>query len=159
MATITVTHIGGSAFEIGTRGHTTYVDQPRPGGVEVGPSPTELFVAGIAACAGYYAEEFLRRHGLPHQGVRVECDWLQRAAEPVRVSRVRLRVVTPEELPEAWRAPLLAAVDNCTVRNSLRQPPDVAVSLATAPPGHAATDLIATELVTELTSAEPRGPA
>lgn len=133
MARITVTHLGGDAFDVHTRGHTFCTDQPSPGRVEIGPTPTEVFVAGLAACAGYYAEHFLRRHNLPHQGLRVECDWALRAAAPSRITRVRMRVVPPEPLPQPWRDGLIAAVRECTVHNSLRQPPDIAVEVSDQP--------------------------
>jgi uncharacterized OsmC-like protein len=131
MARITVTHLGADSFEITTRGHTLSTDQPSPGRVEIGPTPTELFVAGIAACAGFYAERFLRRHGLPHRGVRVQCDWAWRSVEPSRITRIALRVSPPEPIPESLRDGLINAVESCTVRNSLRQPPDVSIELST----------------------------
>ena len=40
-------------FDIQIRGHTITVDQPTEiGGDDVGPTPTELFVAGLASCVG-----------------------------------------------------------------------------------------------------------
>src|SRR6266540_5083244 len=62
---LTVTHLYGDAFEIEVRGHHLTVDQPvDAGGADLGPTPTELFAASLAACVGFYAVRFLRRHGL-----------------------------------------------------------------------------------------------
>jgi uncharacterized OsmC-like protein len=130
MSTITVTHLDEDRFRIDVRGHHLLVDQIGPDSEDVGPNPTELFVASLTACVGHYAARFLRRHGLPHTGLRVDCDWLMLAAEPARVGRVRLRVSTPEPVPEELRATMSAAVEHCTVHNSLRQPPQVTISLA-----------------------------
>lgn len=132
MAMITVTHLGGDAFDICTRDHTVTIDQPVPGRIEVGPTPTELFVASLAGCAAYCVEQFLRRHGLPYHGLRVEAGWAMRAATPARISRVNLRIVPPEPVPEYHCAELIAAVEACTVRNSLREPPAISVDLAGA---------------------------
>lgn len=133
MATVSVAHQTGNQFEIDIRGHQLWVDQPGKGAPgEAGPTPTELFVASLAACVGHYAVAFLRRHELAYQGLRVECDWVMRAAQPARVGRVDLRVMPPGEVPEQARAGLQAAVEQCTVHNSLRQPPPVTVSLAGA---------------------------
>lgn len=132
MAKITVTHLGADAFEIHTRSHSFYTDQPSPGRVEIGPTPTELFVAALAACAGFYAEHFLRRHGLAHHGLRVDCAWALRVGEPSRVTRVSLTVTPPGSLPQEWHADLISAVKECTVHNSLLRPPDIAIELATA---------------------------
>ncbi len=130
MAMITVTHLGSDAFEIHSRDHTIYVDQPAAGRVEIGPTPTELFVASLAGCAAHYAEHFLRRHDLPYEGLRVECGWAMRVAPPARVTRVNIRVIPPETVPPYWRAELVAAVEACTVHNTLRQPPAVSVELS-----------------------------
>jgi uncharacterized OsmC-like protein len=130
MATITVTHLGGDRFRAGVRGHQVVVDQPhRDGGSEAGPSPTELFVTSLATCVGYYAARFLRRNDLPYDGLRVDCDWTMLAARPARVSRVRLAVTTPGEVPADLREPLREAMDECTVHNSLRHPPQVVLTL------------------------------
>lgn len=123
-------NLEADSFDIHTRGHTISVDQPAPGRVEVGPSPTELFVASIAGCAAYYAEQFLGRHGLPYEGLRVECGWAMRPTAPARVTRVNLRVIPPGAVPEYRRAELIAAVEECTVHNSLRQPRAISVELS-----------------------------
>lgn len=135
MATVTVLHERDHQFRIEVRGHQLRVDQPRRGSdvPEAGPTPTELFVTSLAACVGHYATSFLRRHELAYQGLRVDCDWMMRAAEPARVSRVQLRVTPPGEVPEQLRAAMHEAMEQCTVHNSLRQPPAVTVSLAQVP--------------------------
>lgn len=128
MAHMTVRHLGGDAFAIGIRGHEILVDQRSPDGAERGPTPVELFVASLASCAAHYAHRYLRDHGLP-QELAVECDWLMRAGTPHAVGSVRLRVVTPTPLTVLARQEMLAAVDTCTVQNSIR-PPLPAVSVA-----------------------------
>src|SRR5690606_40807050 len=50
MATITVTHVSGDKFRVGVREHELYVDQVQRDAEEAGPTPTELFVASLAAC-------------------------------------------------------------------------------------------------------------
>lgn len=143
MATITVTQQAEDQFRIDVRGHQLLVDQPHRDGDEAGPSPTELFVASLAACVGHYAVGFLRRHKLAHTGLRVDCDWAMLAAQPARVGRIRLRVVPPSGVPAELHAGLREAMEHCTVHNTLRQPPPVTVTLVdarpapTSPPGSA----------------------
>jgi uncharacterized OsmC-like protein len=49
-------YLGGDRFVLEVRGHQLYVDQPREaGGSDAGPTPTELFVASLAGCVGFYA--------------------------------------------------------------------------------------------------------
>jgi putative redox protein len=133
MARVSTTHVADDQFHIDIRGHKLTVDQPHPD--EAGPSPTELFVASLAACVGHYAVRFLRAHSLPYEGLRVACDWKLLAVEHARVSRVRMEVSTPEPVPAELRDGMQEAMDHCTVHNSLRQPPQVVISLLETPAG------------------------
>ena len=130
MARMTVRHLSGDAFDIDIRGHSIVVDQRSPAFDERGPTPVELFVASLAACAGHYAHRYLADNDRPHHGLAVECDWLMRAGTPHAVGSIRLRVITPAALPPHARQGLLAAIDACTVQNSIRPPlPAVSVEL------------------------------
>lgn len=130
MARMTVHHRSGDAFDIDIRGHSLVVDQRSPNYDERGPTPVELFVASLASCAAHYAHRYLRDTDRPHQGMAVECDWLMRAGTPHAVGSLRLRIVTPAPLPVHARQELLAAIDACTVQNSIRPPlPAVSVEL------------------------------
>lgn len=125
---IVVTSQGGDAYSITFGPHTVVVDQPVPaGGTDTGPTPTELFVAGLAGCVGYYAGKYLREHDLdPSVVVRTRYKW---ALAPNRVARVELAVEAPG-LTDAHRAAFHEAIDHCSVHNSLRQPPSVEVTVA-----------------------------
>ncbi len=126
---MTVRHQGGDRFEIDVRGHRVIVDQPAgAGGGDEGPTPTELFVAGLASCVGFYAERFLRRHSLPVEGLEVRCQFAMDPV-PARVASVQLGVVVPAFLNEPYRRALLAVVDHCTVHNSIRQEPEVGIAV------------------------------
>lgn len=128
---ITVTHLSGDRFAIGVRGHRLLVDQPvADGGQDAGPTPTELFVASLAACVGFYAGRFLRRHGLPHDRLRVDGRATMSAGRPARVASITLRIAGVPELPDNRREGLLAVVEHCTVHNSLRQTPTIRIDLA-----------------------------
>jgi len=124
-----VTHDAGDRFAIEIRGHTVVVDQPEAlGGDDEGPTPTELFVASLASCVGFYARRYLARHRLDATGLRVEVAW-DMATKPARVGEVTMRVVVPAGVPAERRAGLLAQASHCTVHNSLHQPPEVAIEL------------------------------
>lgn len=130
---LTVSHLYADAFEIDVRGHHVTVDQPvAAGGADLGPTPIDLFVASLAACAGLYAARFLRRHGLAasEDGLRVHCEASMSSELPARIAAVSLRLTGLPELTERQRAALLAVVDHCTVHNSIRQAPRVRIELA-----------------------------
>ena len=110
---------------------TSLVDQPATdGGDDAGPTPTELFVASLATCVGFYAERFLRRHGLGADLLRVECHPSMSADRPARVAAITLRMGGLPELSGRRRDGLRAVVEHCTVHNSIRQAPRIEVDLA-----------------------------
>jgi putative redox protein len=128
---IAVTHLSGDRFAVQVRGHRLEVDQPvAAGGEAAGPTPTELFAASLAACVGFYAERFLRRHGLERDRLRVDCHAAMSADRPSRVATIALRIDGLPELPPNRRDALLAVVEHCTVHNSIRKAPTIEIGLA-----------------------------
>lgn len=124
---IVVTAQGGDAYSIAFGPHTVVVDQPvSAGGTDLGPTPTEIFVAGLAGCVAYYGGKYLRENGLdPALTVRLRYKW---ALSPNRVARMQLTVEAPE-LPDEHRAAFQDAIDHCSVHNTLREPPTVEIAV------------------------------
>jgi putative redox protein len=130
MANIEVRYSTGDRFLVQFRDHHVVVDQPKEaGGDDVGPTPTELFVGGLAACVGFYTERFFLRHGLAADGLRVDCDFRLSTHSPSRVGAIEIRVILPAGFPAERRAALMAVIEHCTVQNSLRTPPEVLITL------------------------------
>jgi len=120
-------------FRIRIRGHELVTDQPKEaGGDDMGPTPTELFMAGLAGCIGFFAERYLRRHGLTVEGLKVECYFGMSEDRPSRVEAVEIRVFLPKGFPEERREPLLRVVSKCTVHNTMEQPPPLEIELVMA---------------------------
>ena len=119
----------GDRFAIQVRGHRVVVDQPAEmGGDDVGPTPTELFVASLASCVGFYARRYLSRHDLDATGLSVEVSYTM-ATKPSRVGDVTLRLVVPAGVPAERQAALLAMAGHCTVHNTLHVTPEVKIAL------------------------------
>jgi uncharacterized OsmC-like protein len=136
MPNLRVASQGGDRFALQVRGHRLVCDQPlAEGGQDTGPTPTELFVASLAACVAHYARRFLARHDLDPGGLRVEADFTMSTDRPARVDTITLRLLLPQPLEANRRRALRAVVDHCTVHNSLRTPPEVRVTLTE--PAHA----------------------
>jgi len=130
MADIVVRHEGGDRFRVTVRGHMLLVDQPDgPRGEDLGPTPTELFVASLASCVGFYAERYLVRHDLPLDGLEVHCRYEMSEQRPARVDSIDIEVALPMELSASRREALQRVVEHCTVHNSLRMPPEVVTSI------------------------------
>jgi uncharacterized OsmC-like protein len=130
MADIVVRHEGGDRFCVSVRGHMFLVDQPNgERGRDLGPTPTELFVASLASCVGFYAERYLVRHDLPLAGLEIRCRYEMSEQRPARVGSIEIDVLPPSELSAARREALQRVVEHCTVHNSLRMPPEVVTSI------------------------------
>lgn len=125
---IVVRYVDGDRLTAVVRGHEVTVDQPVEDGRDLAPNPTELFVAGLATCVGFYAERYLRRHDLDPAGLVVDCDFDHSHDGPSRVGEVRISVTAPG-LPEARREPFARVIEHCTVHNSLVRPPIVRMEL------------------------------
>jgi putative redox protein len=127
-ATISVRYLGGDRLGISVREHQLSADQPvEGGGGDTAATPTELFLAGLAGCVAFYAERYLRRHGLATDGLLVACDWAW-AHEPLRVGAVELTVQAPGLPPERAEA-FRRVIEQCPIHNTLRQPPHVRFKL------------------------------
>ena len=125
-----VTHLGGDAFAIDVGEHRVVVDQPvAAGGEDRGPTPTDLFVGSLASCAAFFARRFLRRHVPADTALEVDCVFEMSDERPARVREVVLTVQVGTTLPEDVRAGVLRAVEQCTVQNSLRTAPALAVRI------------------------------
>ncbi len=126
---LNVRHLGGDRFAIDIRGHTVTVDQPADmGGEDTAPSPTELFIAGLASCIAFYARRYLRRHQIPEDGLAVATAY-ELTTRPARVSQVEVRITPPAALPADRREAFLAVASHCTVHNSLEQAPSVTIAI------------------------------
>ena len=129
MATIRVRHRHGDRFDVRIRAHDLTTDQPLDaGGEDLGPTPTELFVASLAACVGYYAERYLRRHALPVEGLEVDAGF-EMGERPARVTSVVIDVRLPRGFPSERLEALSRVVEHCTVHNSIRRAPEVRIGL------------------------------
>src|SRR4029450_12892016 len=143
MPNLSVAHQTGDRFQLQVRGHRLTCDQPpADGGTDQGPTPTELFVASLAACVGFYARRALARHHLDATGLRVEAAYTMSPDRPARVDTITLRLLLPQPLEPNRRRALLAVVEHCTVHNSLSTPPQVRITLS-APAGPSPAPLAA----------------
>jgi putative redox protein len=124
-----VRHLDGDQFAIDIRGHQIHVDQPADaGGEDTAPTPTELFVAGLASCVAFYARRYLARHNIDPAGLAVAATFTI-GGPPTRVTDITVRLTPPPALPAERRGAFYAVASGCTVHHSLKRPPAVAISL------------------------------
>jgi uncharacterized OsmC-like protein len=127
---LVVHHLDGDRFTIDVRGHTLLVDQPTDaGGSDTAPTPTELFVAGLASCVAFYARRYLARHQFDSNGMTVSASY-EIGGRPTRVQGIKILVTPPVGLPIERRDAFLAVASHCTVHNTLTEPADIEIGLA-----------------------------
>jgi uncharacterized OsmC-like protein len=133
MSEIEVRHEDGDRYRIGVRGHEIVVDQPvLDGGEDMGPTPTELFVAGLASCVAFYGGRFLRRHDIPADGFAVRCRFEFASDRPARVGAIAVDVTLPCGFPERRRAAFRSVIEHCTVHNSITRAPEIGIAIVEA---------------------------
>ena len=125
-----MSYLGGESYAVATRGHALLTDQPpAAGGADTAMTPTELLVASLSSCVAFYAGRYLARHGLNRDGLHITATFTTATDRPARVGAVRLTIRVPGGIPPTRKAGLLAVASHCTVHNTLRQPPDIAIEL------------------------------
>jgi ribosomal protein S12 methylthiotransferase accessory factor len=104
-------------------GFSMLTDQPASAGGEgKAPSPFDLFLASLAACAGFYALRFCQERGLSTEGLHVAME-TDRDNAHKRIASIRIAITPPEDFPEKYRAALLRSVNQCSVKRHLEEPP------------------------------------
>lgn len=128
-------YLGQAKFEVAARGHRLICDQPlENGGADEGMSPPEFLLASLAACAGYYAAEYLKARRLPAGELEVRV-FAEKERQPARIDSFQIEVTTPG-LDERHREGVLRAVQACLIHNTLLHTPSVRVWVnSTAPVG------------------------
>jgi prolyl-tRNA editing enzyme YbaK/EbsC (Cys-tRNA(Pro) deacylase)/uncharacterized OsmC-like protein len=124
-------YVDGKKFETEIGRHRILTDQPvSQGGTNAGPSPPELLLASLGACAGHYAEEYLRTRSLPSRGLEVHVD-AQKGTQPARLASFHISVTIPE-IDEKHRLGVLRSVKACLIHNTLLTSPLIEVEVSAA---------------------------
>jgi putative redox protein len=125
MARITVKHRHGQSFDIRVRGYALISDEPVTlGGDDEGPTPTELMVAGLAACAADETVSCLASSGEKFEPTEVGADFAW-DLDSGRVASIRLSISLADEISDSTRDNVLRAMRSCAARKMLVEPPTI----------------------------------
>ena len=118
---IEVSFPGGMAVDATLKGHTVHTDQPlHAGGGDTAPAPFDLFLASLAACAGFYALRFCQQRDIGTAGLGVT---LTPVRGDKRLDTIRIDLRLPPGFPEKYRDAIVRAVDQCAVKRAILDPP------------------------------------
>lgn len=121
--TLKVGFPGGKKVDVDAGDFLVETDQCiKAGGDASAPEPFDLFLSSLASCAGIYALNFCQSRNLPTEGLVLEMDW-ERDDKPPFDARVHYRLALPEGFPDKYRGSILKAMDLCTVKRYLHNPP------------------------------------
>ncbi len=100
-------------------------DQPESSGGEgSAPEPFSLFLASIGTCAGFYVKSFCDKRELEPEGIKITQS-MNFDGEKRLVNEIEIHIELPESFPQKYQKALLKAVDSCTVKKHLADPPKI----------------------------------
>lgn len=124
-----ITFPGGSRVQAETGEFTIETDQPvRRGGTGTAPAPFDLFLASLGTCAGFFVNKFLEQRKLSTEGVQLVLR-TTRDPETHMVSQVDFEVALPAGFPEKYERAIAHAIDLCSVKKHLLEPPAFTTTL------------------------------
>ena len=124
-----VESIGKVASRARVGNHELVFDQqpPVPGGGDRGPSPLDVMVVSVAACAHYFAAAYLYGRGSSTEGLTVEVDAEKERVPISRVGRLLITIRVPPGLSKSQLAGIERAVKSCPAYGTLLRPPTVEI--------------------------------
>ena len=129
MSLIHVSFPGGLQVDATYKGHTIRTDQPAyAGGTDTAMAPFDLFLASIGTCMGFYAVRFCKERRIATEGMRLTLE-PERDPDLNRVVNIRVVLTLPYGFPEKYGPAIERAIDHCTVRKHLAEPPAFEVSV------------------------------
>jgi len=124
-----ITFDGNKKISAHFRDFTVHADQPDTGGGEnTAPSPFELFLASIGACAGFYVASFRQSRSIPTDNISI-IQTVSRNDTMHMVEKVILDIVLPPDFPEKYKAAAIKAADTCSAKKHLLNPPEILVNI------------------------------
>ena len=128
-----------SAAKVGSRvrlgNHDLVFDQPPAvaGGEDRGPSPLDVLVASIGACAHYFGAAYLYARGISAADLVVEIDAEKVQTPAPRIGRLKIKVRPPTGLTDQQLTGIERAIRRCPAYGTLVHPPSVEIVVEPSP--------------------------
>lgn len=116
------------------KGFTVQTDQPRDaGGDGSAPAPFDLFLASLGTCAGLFMLAFMKQRSIDPAGSGIT---MTTEVDPNkgRIGRIAFDLHLPDGFPEKYEQAIIRAVDQCTVKRHIQDPPAFTVGTSRALP-------------------------
>jgi ribosomal protein S12 methylthiotransferase accessory factor len=120
---IPVTLTDGRVVEATIGDFKVRTDQPeKTGGTGTAPSPSDLFLVSIAACAGYYVLDFCLERKIPTDGIGVVMR-THKNQQSKLLDLIELEIKVPPGFPEKYEKAVVRAADLCWVKKNIQTAP------------------------------------
>jgi ribosomal protein S12 methylthiotransferase accessory factor len=123
---------GNLRVDAAYKGFTIESDQPiTAGGDGSAPAPFDLFMVSLGTCAGIFMLAFMKQRHIPTEGSGIT---MTTAVDPEHgmVGTVGFELHLPPEFPAKYERAVIRAVEQCSVKRHLHQPPDFTVTTSRA---------------------------
>jgi len=105
-------------------GHDLQIDEPEPHGANLGPSPTDLLLAALAACSGISVIALVRKMRQPVLGLEIKATGERQEDWPKAFTKIHLdfqfTVEASAERAQMEKAVTLAVTRYCPVSATLQ---------------------------------------
>lgn len=109
-------------------GKTIVTDVPvEIGGNGTAPAPFTLFLTSIATCAGLYALNFCDAREIPTDNMSLSMRY-DFDLETKRCEKLYIDLKLPTDFPQKYEKAILKAMDLCTVKRHVLNPPEFIIS-------------------------------
>jgi putative redox protein len=133
MSLISIKHENGLRVSAGVGQHKLVLDVPiDQGRTDAGPTPVELLAAALGACMAMHIAKYCKAARLPYEGFGVDLDF-QLAKDPLRIGSLAADITPPPGFPEDRKDAIKRPVEQCTVKNTLKESTAVDVEIWTSP--------------------------
>lgn len=109
---------------------TIKTDQPTEvGGDHSAPGPFVLFLSSIATCAGFYVTKFCQSREISTDDIKITLvnDFNK---EEKYAENIDIQLSLPDAFPKKYEKALLRAVDQCTVKRTIKNLKSINVTVA-----------------------------
>lgn len=118
---------GGRRVDVQVGRHLVQTDQPvKGGGEDAAPSPFDLFLASIGACAGIFIQGFCAARKLPTENISI----IEKPhfGEDGVLQGVDLDIQLPKDFPERYRDAVIKVAEQCSVKKAIAAQPHFTVT-------------------------------
>jgi len=128
---------GGKKVNAQYKDFVIQTDQPSyAGGDGSAPAPFDLFLASIATCSGLYVLAFCER-----RGISLDSNYLVMKPrwnpDKKMIEKIDIEIHLPSEFPDRYKNAVIKAVDSCSVKNHIINPPSFEIRVLKAAPANA----------------------